>query len=127
MKNSLHKVKVLFDKIMIFKHLWIFTFWCSKITMAEHLNVVIKNLETLSCLKTNTLKIFKKDPTNHNFKVYRKEYGIDTLKLNKIHQFGQVELVPNASLIDISYINFTKYTLAKQVLVLESTSELMNR
>ena len=127
MKNSLHKVKVLFEKIMIFKHLWLFTFWCSRITMAEHLNVVIKNLEILSCLKTNTLKILKKDPTNHNFKIYRKEYGIDTLKLNKIHQFGQVELVPNASLIDISYINFTKYTLAKQVLVLELTSELMNR
>ena len=127
MKNSLHKVKVLFEKIMIFKHLWLFTFWCSRITMAEHLNVVIKNLEILSSLKTNTLKIFKNDPTNHNFKIYRKEYGIDTLKLNKIHQFGQVELVPNASIIDISYINFTKYTLSKQVLVLELTSELMNR
>ena len=127
MESSLHKVKVLFDKIMIFKHLWIFTFWCSKITMAEHLNMVIKNLGILSSLKTNTLKIFKKDPTNHNFKIYWKEYGVDTLRLNKMHQFGQVELVPHASIIDISHINFTKYTLSKKVLVLELTSELMNR
>ena len=110
---------------MTFKYFWIFIL--SKVIMAEDLNVVIKNLEILSSLKTNTLKIVKKDPTYPNFKIYLKEYGIGTLKLNKIHQFGQVELVPNASLIDISYINFTKYTLAKQVLVLESTSELMNR
>ena len=110
---------------MTFKYFWIFIL--SKVIMAEHLNVVIKNLEILSSLKTNTLKIFKKDPTNPNFKTYLKEYGIGTLKLNKMHQFGQVELVPNTSIIDISYANFTKYALSKQVLVLELTSDLMNR
>ena len=111
---------------MNFKYFWLFTLWCCSKIMAEHLHGVIRNLEILSSLKTNTLKIFKTDPTNQNFKMYWKEYGIGTLKLNKIHQFGIVELVPNASIIDISYINFTKYTLARQVLLLELTSELIN-
>ena len=94
-------------------------------TLADYLNLVVNQLEKLAGFKTTSLKFSNlKIPKAYNhIKNYSKVYRITTPgAIDDI--FGQMEIFYDFTLDDIPSFNFAKFSLPKQILVVQFSSVL---
>ena len=95
-------------------------------TLADYLNLVVNQLEKLAGFKTTSLKFsnLKVPKAYHHIKNYSKDYRITTLGA-KNDIFGEMSIFYDFTLDHIPTVNYAKFSLPNQILVIQFSSILM--
>ena len=94
--------------------------------MANYLNVVVDQLEKLAGFKMTSLKLLnlKGSKAYQQIKKYSKDYRITTLGA-KNDIFGEMSIFYDFTLDHIPTVNYAKFSLPNQILVIQFSSILM--